>query len=153
MKLTTRGRFAVTSMIDIALYGKNGPVRLADIARREQISVAYLEQIFGKLRKADLVTANRGPGGGYRLSREPEAISAGEIVRAVEESLDATNCYGTGQCRGGAECLAHGLWSDMNRLMTDFLDKQSLAQIKTNYANTHNVSRGEAVVIFKNRRG
>ena len=152
MKLTTRGRFAVTSMIDIALYGKNGPVRLADIARREQISVAYLEQIFGRLRHAELVTANRGPGGGYRLARPPEEISAGEIVRAVEESLDATHCYGTGQCRGGAECLAHGLWSDMNRLMTDFLDGQSLAAIKTRYANMHRSPGDEAVVIFKNKR-
>ena len=81
-----------------------------------------------------------------------EEISAGEIVRAVEESLDATHCYGTGQCRGGAECLAHGLWSDMNRLMTDFLDGQSLAAIKTRYANTHRSPGDEAVVIFKNKR-
>ncbi len=153
MKLTTRGRFAVTSMIDIALYGENGPVRLADIARREQISVAYLEQIFGRLRQANLVTANRGPGGGYRLSRAPEDISAGQIVRAVEESLDATSCYGTGQCRGGAECLAHGLWSDMNRLLTSFLDGQSLAEIKTRYASSHPKRGDEAVVIFKNKRG
>jgi len=151
MKLTTRGRFAVTSMIDIALYGKNAPVRIADIARREKISAAYLEQIFGRLRRANLVSACRGPGGGYRLARAPELINAGEIVRAVEE-IDVTSCYGTGQCHGGAECLAHGLWSDMNQMMSQFLDSQTLSAIKAKYANTHPARGEEAIVIFKNKR-
>lgn len=94
MKLTTRGRFAVTSMIDLALYGDAGPVRLSDIARRQQISVAYLEQIFCKLRRAELVQSVRGPGGGYRLARPTDKITAGEIVSAVEGKVDATQCRG-----------------------------------------------------------
>lgn len=150
MKLTTRGRFAVTSMIDLALYGQDAPVRLADIARREQISVAYLEQIFVHLRRAGLVTSARGPGGGYRLAKDPEEITAGAIVDALEASVDATQCHGTGKCRGGAQCLAHGLWSEMNEKMRSFLDSQTLASIRTRYANTHAGAR-EAVVVFKDR--
>lgn len=134
MKLTTRGRFAVTSMIDLALYGETGPVRLSDIARRQKISAAYLEQIFCRLRRSQLVQSVRGPGGGYVLSRPLAQITAGEIVRAVEEHVDATQCHGEGTCRGGAECLAHGLWSDLNRQIGAFLDSQTLASIKAKYA-------------------
>lgn len=133
MKLTTRGRFAVTSMIDLALYGEKGPVRLSDIARRQSISVAYLEQIFCKLRRAELVTSSRGPGGGYRLARGADEITAGEIVSAVEEQVDATQCKGGATCRGGAECLAHGLWSELNVRMAQFLNAQTLADIRERY--------------------
>lgn len=152
MKLTTRGRFAVTSMIDLALYGETGPVRLSDIARRQKISAAYLEQIFCRLRRADLVQSVRGPGGGYVLSRAMTDITAGEIVRAVEEHVDATQCHGEGTCRGGAECLAHGLWSDLNRQIGDFLDSQTLASIKSKYAAVRHPAAGstpeKAVITF-----
>ena len=137
MKLTTRGRFAVTSMIDLSLYGDSGPVRLLDIASRQQISLAYLEQIFCKLRRAKLVKSVRGPGGGYQLARDISEITAGEIVEAVEGQVDATQCRGGGTCRGGAECLAHGLWSDLNAKMAEFLNSQTLADIRTRYAERH----------------
>lgn len=142
MKLTTRGRFAVTSMIDLALYGEDGPVRLADIARRQKMSLAYLEQIFCKLRRADLVRSVRGPGGGYLLARGTNLITAGEIVEAVDGQVDATQCRGGGTCRGGAECLAHGLWEELNQKMSEFLNAQTLADIKTRYAARHAVHHG-----------
>ncbi|MCF0252971.1 MAG: Rrf2 family transcriptional regulator [Duodenibacillus sp.] len=137
MKLTTRGRFAVTSMIDIALYGGSSPVRLADIARRQNISVAYLEQIFRQLRTDGLVVSVRGPGGGYRLARAIDQITAGEIVSSVEGHVDATQCHGGGTCRGGAECLAHGLWSELNEEIAAFLNSRTLADIKERYAKRH----------------
>ena len=137
MKLTTRGRFAVTRMIDLALYGDAGPVRLSDIARRQQISVAYLEQIFCKLRRAELVQSVRGPGGGYRLARPTDKITAGEIVSAVEGKVDATQCRGGASCRGGAECLAHGLWSELNDRMAEFLNTQTLSDIRDRYEARH----------------
>ena len=143
MKLTTRGRFAVTSMIDLALYGTKDPVRLSDIARRQQISVTYLEQIFCKLRRADLVVSSRGPGGGYRLARSLDRITAGEIVSAVEGKVDATQCRGDGSCRGGAECLAHGLWSELNSTLANFLNARTLSDIVERYTAQHG---GEARV-------
>lgn len=130
VKLTTRGRFAVTSMIDLSLYSENGPVRLSDIAKRQKISLAYLEQIFGKLRRAKLVASVRGPGGGYRLGRDASQITAGEIVEAVEGAMDVSQCQGAAACRGGAQCLAHGLWADLNAVMAEFLNAQSLQSIK-----------------------
>ena len=137
MKLTTRGRFAVTSMIDLALYGAKDPVRLSDIAKRQQISVTYLEQIFCKLRRAQLVVSSRGPGGGYRLARALDQITAGEIVSAVEGRVDATQCQGDASCRGGAECLAHGLWSELNHTMAEFLNARTLADIVERYTTRH----------------
>lgn len=130
MKLTTRGRFAVTSMIDLALYAEQGPVRLVDIARRQHISLAYLEQIFCKLRRAKLVRSIRGPGGGYQLGREASLISAADIVEAVEGRMDASQCHGTGACRGGSVCLGHALWNELNEEIANFLRAQSLESIK-----------------------
>lgn len=139
MKLTTRGRFAVTSMIDLALYAKDGPVRLADVARRQKMSLAYLEQIFCKLRQAELVKSVRGPGGGYMLARDASEITAGQIVGALDGQVDATQCQGDATCRGGAECLAHGLWAELNAKMAEFLNSQTLQMIKD-----RNLSRAAA---------
>lgn len=130
VKLTTRGRFAVTSMIDLALYADKGPVRLADVARRQKMSLPYLEQIFCKLRRAKLVESVRGPGGGYLLARAADDITAGEIVEAVEGQVDVSQCRGGATCRGGAECLAHGLWAELNVKMAEFLNSQTLQMIK-----------------------
>lgn len=133
MKLTTRGRFAVTSMLDIALYGTVRPVSLAEIATRQDISVPYLEQIFCKLRRAKLVRSYRGPGGGYKLARGENEITAGEIVCAVEDKVKGHRCSGTAS-RGGAECLANGLWSELDKVTADFLNQKSLKDIKRLYA-------------------
>ncbi len=140
MKLTTRGRFAVTSMIDLALYADKGPVRLADVARRQKMSLPYLEQIFCKLRRAKLVKSVRGPGGGYMLARGADDITAGEIVEAVEGQVDISQCQGGATCRGGAECLAHGLWAELNVKMAEFLNSQTLQMIKD-----RNISRTSAL--------
>lgn len=117
-------------MIDLSLYGENGPVRLADIAKRQKMSLPYLEQIFGRLRRAKLVKSVRGPGGGYQLGRDASEISAGEIAEAVEGAMDASQCQGGAACRGGAQCLAHGLWSDLNAKMAEFLNAQTLQSIR-----------------------
>ena len=140
VKLTTRGRFAVTSMIDLALYADKGPVRLADVARRQKMSLPYLEQIFCKLRRAKLVKSVRGPGGGYMLARGADDITAGEIVEAVEGQVDVSQCQGGATCRGGAECLAHGLWAELNFKMAEFLNSQTLQMIKD-----RNISRTSAL--------
>ena len=124
MKLTTKGRFAVTAMVDLALHLSEAPVRIALIAERQNLSVAYLEQIFCKLRRAGLVTSARGPGGGYRLGDLPENISVGQIIEAVDEDIDATQCHGGDTCKGGAACLTHHLWEDLNRVTSDFLSRR-----------------------------
>lgn len=145
MKLTTRGRFAVTSMIDLACNDEQGPVRLADIARRQKMSLAYLEQIFCKLRRAQIVKSVRGPGGGYMLARPASEITAGEIVEAVEGQVDVSQCRGDASCRGGAECLAHGLWSELSVVMTEFLNSQTLQMIKDRNASRTAALSGSVV--------
>ena len=124
-------------MIDLSLNSEAGPVRLADIARRQKISLPYLEQIFGKLRRAGRVKSVRGPGGGYRLGRDAAEISAGEIVEAVEGAMDVSQCQGGAACRGGAQCLAHGLWSDLNARVAEFLNAQSLQSIRERSIKEH----------------
>ena len=153
VKLTTRGRFAVTSMIDLALYGEQGPVRLMDIARRQKMSLAYLEQIFCKLRRAHIVKSVRGPGGGYLLARSADEITAGQIVAAVEGHVDATQCQGDGSCRGGAECLAHGLWSELIAKMAEFLNSQTLQMIKDRNIGRREGEASEAPVHLHARSG
>lgn len=153
MKLTTRSRFAVTSMIDLALYAEKEPVRIADIARREQISVAYLEQIFIKLRKAGLVKSVRGPGGGYQLSRAATEITAGEIVDAVEEPPEDMLCNVSVTCHRGAECLTHCLWADLDNQIAKFLNNQTLADIQKKYPmSCRTEGPVESVIVFKNRQ-
>ena len=129
MQLTTRGRYAVTAMLDLALHDGQGPVSLADISRRQDISLAYLEQLFAKLRRAGIVHSVRGPGGGYELDREPESIYVAEIIGAVDESVDTTRCQGSGDCQGGETCLTHFLWEDLSEQILGFLQGVSLADL------------------------
>lgn len=129
MKLTTRGRYAVTAMLDLALHGNSGPISLADISTRQDISLSYLEQLFAKLRKCELVKSVRGPGGGYCLSRAGEDISVAHIIDAVNESTDATSCGGKGICQNGEVCLTHHLWDDLSKQIHNFLSDISLAQL------------------------
>jgi Rrf2 family iron-sulfur cluster assembly transcriptional regulator len=121
MKLTSKGRYAVTAMIDIALNQNDGPITLALISERQGISLSYLEQLFAKLKKANLVSSARGPGGGYRLSRPAESISVSQIIHAVDENVDARKCSGRENCHGGDQCLSHELWSELSDLIDRFL--------------------------------
>lgn len=129
MRLTTKGRYAVTAMLDLALHATERPVSLADISKRQEISLSYLEQLFAKLRQNDLVASVRGPGGGYRLSRTAEQICVAEIIDAVNESIDATNCGGEGNCQLGEVCLTHHLWMDLSKQIHQFLSDISLAKL------------------------
>lgn len=129
MRLTTKGRYAVTAMLDLALHSTEGPVSLADIADRQGISLSYLEQLFGKLRRRDLVRSIRGPGGGYRLGQPSERIFVSQVVDAVDESLDTTRCNGHGDCQNGDTCLTHHLWQDLSKQIHGFLSGISLADL------------------------
>jgi Rrf2 family iron-sulfur cluster assembly transcriptional regulator len=129
MRLTTKGRYAVTAMLDLALHNEKGPVSLADISVRQGISLSYLEQLFAKLRRFELVKSVRGPGGGYRLGLELEKISVAQVVDAVSESLDATRCEGKGNCQDGQVCLTHHLWEDLSAQIHHFLNDISLADL------------------------
>jgi len=129
MKLTTKGRFAVTAMLDLAMHGHDGPVTLAGISERQKISLSYLEQLFGKLRRRELVESVRGPGGGYHLARDAAAVSVADIVRAVEEPLDSTQCGGRENCRGEQRCMTHDLWEELNSTVYGFLAGVSLSQL------------------------
>jgi Rrf2 family iron-sulfur cluster assembly transcriptional regulator len=129
MRLTTRGRYAVTAMLDLALHSENRPVSLAEISERQTISLSYLEQLFSRLRKAGLVDSVRGPGGGYLLVGQTELVCVADIIKAVNESVDSTNCGGRGDCQGGSICLTHNLWDDLSRQINDFLSGISLADL------------------------
>ncbi len=129
MRLTTKGRFAVTAMIDLALHSGEGPVTLAGISDRQKISLSYLEQLFGKLRRHKLVDSVRGPGGGYRLARPMPRISVADIVRAVDEALDATQCGGHENCKEEERCMTHDLWMTLNAKMYEYLESVSLADL------------------------
>lgn len=129
MRLTTKGRYAVTAMLDLALHSDKGPVSLADISRRQEISLSYLEQLFAKLRKDGLVCSIRGPGGGYKLNRGLNDLHVAEIIDAVDESLDATLCGGAGDCQQGEVCLTHYLWADLSSQIHAFLSGISLASL------------------------
>ena len=115
MKLTTKGRFAVTAMVDLAMTQGKHPVTLASISQRQKISLSYLEQLFGKLRRRGLVDSVRGPGGGYRLARDMERISVADVILAVDEMLDSTQCGGRENCRDENKCITHNLWADLNQ--------------------------------------
>jgi Rrf2 family iron-sulfur cluster assembly transcriptional regulator len=129
MKLTTKGRYAVTAMLDLALHTDVGPVSLAEISSRQEISLSYLEQLFARLRRRNLVVSIRGPGGGYRLGREPDAVFVSDVVDAVNESLDTTRCKNRGDCQNGEMCLTHHLWSDLSDQIHQFLSEISLADL------------------------
>jgi Rrf2 family iron-sulfur cluster assembly transcriptional regulator len=129
MRLTTKGRYAVTAMLDLALHAEDGPISLADISQRQAISLSYLEQLFAKLRRNKLVTSVRGPGGGYLLSRSGNEIFVAQIVDAVNESVDATGCGGLSDCQDGETCLTHYLWCDLSEQIHSFLSGISLASL------------------------
>ncbi len=127
MRLTTKGRFAVTAMIDLAMREHHGPVTLAGISQRQKISLSYLEQLFGRLRRNELVDSTRGPGGGYTLARSAKDITVADIIFAVDEPLDATNCGGKGNCNEPeGPCMTHELWSTLTKKMIEYLDSVSL---------------------------
>lgn len=148
MRLTTKGRFAVTAMLDIAMNGGKRPVTLAGISQRQSISLSYLEQLFGKLRRHTLVDSVRGPGGGYTLARELEKVSVADIITAVDEPLDATQCGGKENCRDEQRCMTHDLWATLNDKMYEYLDSVKLSDLVAQQAN-----RKEAVKVMQDRRG
>lgn len=129
MKLTSKGRYAVTAMLDVAIHAASGPVPLADISERQGISLSYLEQLFSRLRKHGLVSSVRGPGGGYRLGKCSAEIAVAEVISAVDESVDATKCMGQGNCQGGSQCLTHTLWSELSNRIEEFLQNITLAEL------------------------
>jgi len=129
MKLTSKGRYAVTAMLDLALHTESGPVTLAAISVRQSISLSYLEQLFTRLRKHGLVSSTRGPGGGYSLSRPASEIPVAAVVTAVDESVDATRCGGRGDCHDGRRCLTHDLWTELSDQIHVFLSEISLGQL------------------------
>ncbi len=142
MRLTTKGRYAVTAMLDLSIHSSNGPVNLSDISRRQDISLSYLEQLFARLRKRKLVSSVRGPGGGYRLGRSDNTIQVAEIIDAVNESLDTTKCQGKSDCQLGETCLTHHLWQDLSDQIHSFLSNITLADL---------VSKREIEQIAKNQ--
>jgi Rrf2 family iron-sulfur cluster assembly transcriptional regulator len=129
MRLTTKGRYAVTAMLDLAIHHRQGPVTLADIAERQGISLSYLEQLFARLRREGLVASTRGPGGGYRLARGPAEIVIADIIDAINERVDATRCEGRADCDRDSRCLTHDLWTDLSDSIHRFLSDISLAQM------------------------
>jgi len=129
VKLTTKGRYAVTAMLDLALHYGEGPITLSDIAQRQGISLSYLEQLFSRLRKQSLVASVRGPGGGYSLGRQAGEIYVGEVINAVDESLDTTGCQGMGNCHDNKRCLTHDLWIDLGNQIYNYLNNISLQDL------------------------
>ncbi|HQR50165.1 MAG TPA: Fe-S cluster assembly transcriptional regulator IscR [Methylophilaceae bacterium] len=129
MRLTTKGRFAVTAMLDLALNEVDRPVTLSGISERQEISLSYLEQLFSRLRRNGLVKSVRGPGGGYRIAKKHEDISVSEIIRAVDEQIDATQCGGSEDCHGERRCMTHDLWSSLNVKILEYLSGVSLAEL------------------------
>jgi len=132
MRLTTKGRFAVTAMVDLGLRHGSGPVTLAEISGRQKISLSYLEQLFGKLRRRGIVDSVRGPGGGYCLAREMAALTVADIILAVDEPIDATQCAGKENCKDEEKCLTHDLWATLNERIFDYLGSVTLRQLVEN---------------------
>ncbi|HET7763557.1 MAG TPA: Fe-S cluster assembly transcriptional regulator IscR [Burkholderiales bacterium] len=148
MRLTTKGRFAVTAMLDLAMNGGKRPVTLAGISQRQSISLSYLEQLFGKLRRHTLVESVRGPGGGYTLARDLAKVSVADIITAVDEPLDATQCGGKENCKDEQRCMTHDLWSTLNDKMYEYLDSVKLSDLVAQQA-----ARKDTVKVLQDRRG
>ncbi|MEO8385094.1 MAG: Fe-S cluster assembly transcription factor [Betaproteobacteria bacterium] len=129
MRLTTKGRFAVTAMLDLALHAQDGPVTLSNISARQKISLSYLEQLFGKLRRNSLVESVRGPGGGYNLGRPLDQLTVADIIVAVEEPIDSRQCEGRDNCLGDRRCMTHDLWESLNSTVVNYLAGVTLAQL------------------------
>ena len=131
MRLTTKGRYAVTAMLDLAFHSQSKPVTLTDIATRQTISLSYLEQLFARLRKSGMVIGVRGPGGGYKLSRAPVDINIAEIIAAVDEQVDSTKCGGAADCQNNQACLTHDLWMGLSEQIQGYLIGISLGDLLT----------------------
>ena len=129
MRLTTKGRYAVTAVLDLAFHSQKKPVTLTEIATRQTISLSYLEQLFARLRKAGLVIGVRGPGGGYRLSREANEINIADVISAVDEEVDSTKCAGLGNCQDGQPCLTHDLWMGLSEHIRSYLRGITLGEL------------------------
>ncbi len=149
MKLTTKGRYAVTAMLDLALHATDGPVPLADISQRQGISLSYLEQLFSRLRKQGLVISARGPGGGYRLSRDAKEIAVLEVLNAIDEHIDIQRCGGRGDCQDGQPCLTHELWCDLSRQIQDFLAGITLGDLVERGTVREVAARQDAAALAK----
>ena len=149
MRLTTKGRFAVTAMVDLAMRGKSGPVTMASISERQKISLSYLEQLFGKLRRSNIVESVRGPGGGYYLARPAEKISISEIIAAVDEPMDATKCGGLGNCHDEHQCITHDLWTGLNVKIFEYLASVTLQQVVDSQAKANHIHVHAHVVVKK----
>ncbi len=142
MKLTTKGRYAVTAMFDLALQGQGQSVRLADIARRQDISLRYLEQLFLRLRQVGLVESQRGAKGGYRLARDPDEISVATIIRSIGEGMEFTRCGGQQNCQDHGRCLTHDLWSGLNRTIAEYLEGIRLGELCRQYHDSRRAANG-----------
>ena len=143
MRLTSKGRYAVTAILDIAIHQENGLVSVKDIAKRQNISESYLEQLLGRLRQAELVSSQRGPGGGYSLKHKASKVSVSRVIRAVGEGVDATLCSGSGDCNKGDMCLTHNLWASLSREIDRFLLKVTLDQlVQSNQSDVANLLSG-----------
>ena len=138
MRLTTKGRFAVTAMIDLAMQPGSGPVTLAEISQRQKISLSYLEQLFGKMRRRALVDSVRGPGGGYLLAKDMAQVSVADIIVAVDEPIDSTQCGGEENCRDGQKCITHDLWTNLDQHVVDYLSAVTLKQLVDEQKATQN---------------
>ncbi|HTI47188.1 MAG TPA: Fe-S cluster assembly transcriptional regulator IscR [Casimicrobiaceae bacterium] len=147
MRLTTKGRFAVTAMIDVALHGSDNPVTLAAVSERQRISLSYLEQLFGKLRRHGLVDSVRGPGGGYNLARPAVEVSVADIITAVDEPIDATQCGGKENCHDDRRCMTHELWAGLNSHILEFLRAVTLAEL----VRQNTPRQGEVAVLQDHR--
>lgn len=150
MRLTTKGRYAVTAMLDLALHSGQGPVSLAEIAERQGISLSYLEQLFARLRKRKLVSSTRGPGGGYRLGRDARQIDIAGVITAVDERIDTTACGGRGNCHGDRKCITHELWQELSDSIYNYLSHISLQDLMDRYQQ--NEARRVAVSLDERRR-
>ncbi len=151
MRLTTKGRFAVTAMLDLALHSERGPVALASISDRQKISLSYLEQLFGKLRRRALVTSVRGPGGGYNLGKPMDRLSVADIIVAVEEPIDSRQCEGRENCAGDRRCLTHDLWEGLNDTVITYLDGVKLAGLVEQERARQQMTGTASVVQMKQR--
>ena len=148
MRLTTKGRFAVTAMLDLAMNSGKRPVTLAGISQRQSISLSYLEQLFGKLRRHTLVESVRGPGGGYTLARDLAKVSVADIITAVDEPLDATQCGGKENCKDEQRCMTHDLWATLNDKMYEYLDSVKLSDLVAQQD-----ARKDKVNVLQDKRG
>ena len=149
MRLTTKGRFAVTAMIDVAMHGLGSPVTLSAVSERQKISLSYLEQLFGKLRRHGLVESVRGPGGGYNLGRSPELVAVADIIVAVDEPIDATQCGGRENCHDDRRCMTHELWAGLNAHIFTYLRSVTLAEL----VRQQGPRNGDVAVLHDQRRG